>query len=70
MKDNSDNEGNNNTRIDDKTQNEIDQEEEEQIFFCRFENNKLLVDLLIHLSLDTYKDFECYIEATSEGKLA
>eukprot|EP01040_Poterioochromonas_malhamensis_P005473 gene5473-5876_t len=66
MRHNSDDEGNHDNRLDDVTQKEQDEEEEEQIFFCRFENNKLLVDLLIHLSLDTYKDFECYIEATSE----
>lgn len=54
------------TRVEDEAKNEED--DEEQVFFCRFENNKLLLDLLVHLSLDTYKDFECYIEATADGK--
>jgi hypothetical protein len=48
---------------DEKQQNE----EEQQQFSCRLESNKVLIELLISLSLDTTKDYECFIEATPEG---
>lgn len=49
-------------------ENENHLPDENEIFYCRFENNKLLVDLLIHLALDTTKDYECYVEATPDSK--
>jgi hypothetical protein len=45
------------------------EEEEEQIFSCRLDNTKLLVELLVSLSVETAKDMDCSIEATPEGPL-
>lgn len=49
---------------------EEEEEEIEQLFSCRFEKNKILIDLLTTLTYDnTYssKDNECFIEATPDG---
>jgi hypothetical protein len=46
-----------------------EEEEEEQIFSCRLDNTKLLVELLVSLSVETAKDMDCFIEATPEGSL-
>jgi hypothetical protein len=47
----------------------VEGEEEEQIFSCRLDNTKLLVELLVSLSVETAKDMDCFIEATPEGPL-